>query len=345
LNPYLARFYDALAEQGIARGPDAKLSLQWLLENRSHVRWLHAHWPESLYRWHRGPRPLRQPLSWVKLVMFQLRLLLARGLGYRIAWTVHQLYPHDSTQPALDRAGSKVLAAAADLLIAHDRLTAELAQRELGQRAEPIVVVRHGSYVGAYPPGRPPDVVRAELGITSNEVMLLCFGEVRSDSDVELLLDAFMASEAPSLRLLLAGNVKAAAAAAAIEEALRRDQRIFQRRGFVPFERVAELYDAADAAVMPRGNGGTSGSLILALSLGVPVIAADTPTYREITGDGAAAWLFEPASMTSLMRAIDDAARSSEIRSQKAIAAAAATEALDWAASAHALSVALGSSR
>jgi hypothetical protein len=49
--------------------------------------------------------------------------------------------------------------------------------------------------------------------------------------------------------------------------------------------------------------------------------------------------------MTSLMRAIDDAARSSEIRSQKAIAAAAAAEALDWAASAHALSVALGSSR
>jgi hypothetical protein len=28
--------------------------------------------------------------------MFGLRLAAARGLGYRIVWTVHQVYPHET---------------------------------------------------------------------------------------------------------------------------------------------------------------------------------------------------------------------------------------------------------
>ena len=51
---------------------------------------------------------------------------------------------------------------------------------------------------------------------------------------------------------------------------------------FVPEERVAELFHACDAAVLPTGEAGTSGSLILALSMGLPVVAADVPTTREL---------------------------------------------------------------
>ena len=321
MNPYLSQLYAALDEQGIPRGPDAALTTRWLLDNRARVRWLHAHWPESLYRWHRGPVQLRRPLSWLKLALFRVRLRLARALGYRFVWTVHQVYPHDSDNPALDRAGARSLAAAADVLLAHDELTAGVAQRELGRRAPAVTVVPHGSYTGIYPPGRPREEVRSELGVGQSDVMLLCFGELRGDSEIETLLDAFRAAELPAVRLVLAGNVKAPAAARAIEQALGSDTRIVHRAGFVPFDGVAELYGAADAAVMPRGNGGTSGSLILALSLGIPVIAADTPTYRQITGDGAAAWLFEPGNSASLTAAIADAAGSPQRRGLKAAAA------------------------
>lgn len=345
MNPYLSRLYGALADQGVPRGPDARLTARWLLDNRADVRWLHAHWPESLYRWHRGPAWVRPPLSWLKLALFTIRLRLARALGYRIAWTVHQIYPHDSREPALDRAGARTLAAAADVLIAHDELTAELARAELGRRAPAVTVVQHGSYVGAYPAGRSRDVVRAELGIEPRHVLLLCFGELRGNSDIEVLLDAFRAVADPSVRLVVAGNVKAAAAGAAIEQALGADSRITQRSGFVPFDGVAELYGAADVAVMPRGNGGTSGSLILALSLGAPVITADTPNYSEITGHGQAGWLFRPGSRVSLAAAIVEAARSPEERARKAAAAAAAAAALDWEKSARLIAAVLGSRR
>ncbi len=345
MNPYLSKLYEALEAEGLPRGPDAELTRRWLLDHRSRVRWLHAHWPESLYRWHRGPRRLRRQLSWLKLGLFALRLRFARALGYRFVWTVHQVYPHDSNHLSLDRAGVRALASAADALIAHDELTAGIARRELGHGAPPVTVVPHGSYAGVYPPGRARTEVRSELGLADTDVVLLCFGELRGDSDVELLLDAFRATDLSALRLVLAGNVKVPAVAAAIERARRADARIVQLPGFVRFERVGELYAAADAAVMPRGNGGTSGSLILALSLATPVVAADTPTYREITGDGAAAWLFEPGNLASLSAALAEAARSPEERAVKSAAAAEAAARLDWAESARRIVGALEAGR
>ena len=48
------------------------------------------------------------------------------------------------------------------------------------------------------------------------------------------------------------------------------DERIKPLLEFIPDERVSELFAASDAAVCPRQDGGTSGALILALSMGVP---------------------------------------------------------------------------
>src|SRR5262245_48902416 len=80
MNPYLSQLYAALADEGVPRGPDAELNLGWLLSHRSSVRWLHAHWPYGLYRWHRGPSALRGPLGWAKLWLFRGRLRAARLL-------------------------------------------------------------------------------------------------------------------------------------------------------------------------------------------------------------------------------------------------------------------------
>ena len=59
--------------------------------------------------------------------------------------------------------------------------------------------------------------------------------------------------------------------------------------GFVPTDQVRELFEAADAAVVARRDGGTSGALVLALSLGVPVVASSV--YAGLVGD--AGWLYD----------------------------------------------------
>jgi beta-1,4-mannosyltransferase len=332
-NPYLRLLYDALAREGIPSERRGAPSLGWLVRSRRRVRWLHVHWPEPLYVAGRGPRPLRGLLSWLKLARLALRLAVARALGYGVIWTIHQVYPHERSGP-IDRAGSRVLAAFATALFAHDEATAREARDELGPRARPAVVP-HGSYAGFYPPGRDRATVRRDHGIPADAFVFLSLGELRAYKEVDVLLTAFAAADLDEAALVLAGNVKDDRVGAIVRSAAARDPRIHQLVGFVPDPEIAELYGASDAAVLPRGDGGTSGTLVLALTLGVPVVAADAPSYRELVGDGAAGWLFRPGDPASLAAALERAAREpAEARAEKARAAAEVSGSLDWTATA-----------
>ena len=306
-NPYLRLLYGHLAAQGFEAVKGPVFSLGWLWRFRSSVRFLHFHWPEGLYRYGRGPVWLRPLLSRVKLALFAARLAVARKLGYRLVWTVHQVLPHESSDRGLDRRGARLLGRSSDLLVAHDEWTAAQARSELAS-ARKIAVIPHGSYMGVYPEGRPRSEVRSELGLAQDSFTFLCFGELRPYKDIDVLLAAFSSMSVPGARLLVAGNVKIPSVGSAVRAASAKDPRILTSFGFVPEERVAELFHACDVAVLPRGEAGTSGSLLLAFSLGLPVVVADVPTARELTRNGKAGWLFEPHDVSSLRTALESAA-------------------------------------
>jgi beta-1,4-mannosyltransferase len=340
-NPYLRLLYGALSAEGFTQVERPRFSMRWLWRSRSSARFLHFHWPESQYRFGRGPARLRPALSRLKLALFASRLAAARLLGYRLVWTVHQPYPHESNDRGLDRRGARILAHACDLLVAHDRWTAEEVQSKLAGGSRPVAVVPHGSYVGVYPEGRPREVVRRELGLPGESFAFLCFGELRAYKEIELLLDGFASVSLATARLVVAGHVKGGSLGAKVADAAQADERIVTVLGFVPEEGVAELFHACDAAVLPRGEPGTSGSLILALSLGLPVVAADVATVREIVGDGEAGWLFRPHDTSSLGVALNSAAADAAVARARGSRGREFTEGLRWADSAHQLAVLL----
>jgi beta-1,4-mannosyltransferase len=329
-NPYLRLLYGHLAAQGFEVVRDPQFSLEWLWRARSRVGFLHFHWPESLYRFGRGPARLRPLLSRAKLTLFAARLAAARLLGYRLVWTIHQVFPHESFDHTLERRGARLLARSCDLLVAHDDWTAEQARSELETGQREIVVVPHGSYIGAYSEGRSRSEVRSELGLPQDSFVFLCFGELRGYKEIELLLAAFSSALLPDARLVVAGNANMPSVGSAVRAASANDSRILSMLGFVPEERVTELFHACDAAVLPRGDGGTSGSLVLALSMGLPVVAADVPTVRELTRGGEAGWLFRPHDLSSLQTVLGLAASdpsTARIRSRCALEIA---KQLDW---------------
>jgi glycosyltransferase involved in cell wall biosynthesis len=326
-NPYQRLLYAELARSGLTLEARPRLRLRWLWRHRKTVALLHFHWPEAYYRY--GHRKRDAWRSWPLLALFSLRLVAAKALGYRIAWTIHQVRPHETASPRLDRLGARVLAAAADVLIAHDGATAQEAREAFGRRAADVHVIPHGSYVGVYPAGRSRADVRAALRIEPGSFTFLCFGDLRAYKELELLLDAFSAAELPDATLVLAGGAKAERLARLAQEA-ERDPRVRARLGFVPDDEVAELFGACDAAVLPRGDGGTSGSLILALSLGLPVIAARTRSYVELTDGEASGWLFTPGDRESLRSALEAAASSLEDAERRGANALRRAEGLAW---------------
>ena len=113
-------------------------------------------------------------------------------------------------------------------------------------------------------------------------------------------------------------------------DASERDPRIRFRLGRVPDEGVAELHAASDAAVFARSDGWTSGSLILALSHGLPAVAARLPAYTALLGEEAAGWLYEPGDPASLASALGRAVHEQTDLPGKAAEARARAVALDW---------------
>lgn len=329
-NPYLRLLYGHLATRGFETVEDAELSLRWLWRAHSSVGFLHVHWPEGLYRYQRGPVRLRPILSRVKLVLLAVRLRAARLLGFRVVWTVHQVLPHESVDRRLDRSAARLLARAANLLVVHDRWTAEQVASELAPPPKKLAVIPHGSYLGVYAQGRPRSEVRSELGLPADAFVFLCFGELRAYKEVEILLAAFSDVSNPNLRLVVAGNVKAPDVGATVRAASARDSRVVSRFGFVPESGVAEMFRACDAVVLSRGEPGTSGSLILALSMGRPVVAADVPTARELTGNGQAGWLFRPHDVSSLRAALETAGADASEASARGRRGLEIAEGLDW---------------
>lgn len=342
-NPYLSLCYEHLAEVGFVVVPRAEFTFGWLRRMRTEVAILHFNWqPDFYYLAKRRSYAERAPYltrlrSLFRLAGFAARLRFARWLGYRIVWTIHEVYPPPTVlRPAAlgrawDRRGERILARSCDAFVTHQGSLADLASSELGIERDRIRVVPHGAYLGHYKAGRTRLEVREELGIGPHAFVFLAFGSMRPDKSLGSLLEAFRAVREPDAALIVAGRVEDVESLRLLQAAASADRRIKALPGFVPDHGVRELFDASDASVLARGEEWTSGSVILSLSLGVPVVCARLPAHEDAVGERAG-WLFAPGSSAALARALEQAAASSasELNARRLAAAEAARSLPSW---------------
>jgi beta-1,4-mannosyltransferase len=330
-NPYVRLLREHVARRGLEPLTGVHFTLTGLVRARKRAGFVHFHFPDRLYRYQKGSGPVRTIGSWAKLALFMPRLWAAHALGYRIAWTIHQVYPHEPHNPRLERLGARYTAAKADALFAHDAATAERARVELGNVGGKLAIVPHASFAEAYRTGneRARGAVREELGIGPDTFAFLCFGILRAYKEIDLVVDAFRVADLSDAALVIAGPVKHEDVLRFVEKAAAGDPRIVVT-GAVPEDRVAELFDACDAAVLARSDGGTSGALVLALSLGLPVIAADRPAYASLVDACEAGWLFEPREPDSLRQALERAAADPGVARAKGLAGRSCEQIPSW---------------
>ncbi len=148
-NPYQPVLYERLRRHGVDLVDDARPTLGWLFRNRRRVDVLHVHWrldrlfrlaDDSLGRRRWRERAYPAPVAAVRLARLALMLRLARACAIRVAWTVHEPWTCRPDGPWLDHRAGRVVARAADVLMAHDHASAELATRFLAPR-RPVTVL------------------------------------------------------------------------------------------------------------------------------------------------------------------------------------------------------------
>lgn len=257
-----------------------------------------------------------------------LQALLVRAARRPLVWTPHNTFERGERAYARSRALTD--RCAARLVIHAERDRAALPPAT----AAKAVVIPHGEYGGLARRGAPeadPEAARAELGARPEELVVLLFGQLRSDKGVRDLLLA--AAEVPQLHVVLAGEDKGALAEVAdLRADARLAGRLVVREGFVPSDEAGRLFAAADVAALPYRRASASGVLLLACGYARPAVVYPVGGLPEYVVDGETGWLCEraePEALAAQLRAIVAAGRDA-CRARGAAARALADERFSW---------------
>lgn len=272
LNPYNALLYAKLAELG-ARVED--FSPRKLIFGR-HDIW-HLHWPESI---------LSTPQRWKAVplaIVLRLLLRVARLKETKIVWTVHNLRSHEGFYPYVEAGLWRALLEHLDGYIA---LTEGGKAQALGRypalQDRPGFVIPHGDYRSAYTDSITRTEARDRLKLPQHAQVLLSMGQLRPYKNVPRLIEQFRQLAAPEAILVVAGRPASVDVATEIVTAAGNDSRVQVHFGFVPADELQVYLRAADLMVLPYGEILNSGSAILALTFGCPVLVPDRGAMAEL---------------------------------------------------------------
>jgi len=307
-NPYQMLLAEALRAHGVqvtlgegpSHHPVAPLMLAWIRAGMPRV--IHLHWV------HRYLKAVRGRRRWAaRRTLWELRIL--RALGVRIVWTLHNIGDHDRHRDKLEMLTHRRLVERTDAVICHCDATRQLAIEAYGLSATAqtrLHVVAHGNYAGWYPDTIDRAAARTELGLGAADRVFLFLGQIRRYKGVEDLLQVFRRIEAPDARLIVAGRLDRAETGQRIELAAAEDPRVSVALGEVPDDRIQVYLRAADAVVLPYRDVLTSGSAILAMTFGQPVIAPAIGCLPESLGSEGTI-LYDASAPDGLERALRQA--------------------------------------
>jgi glycosyltransferase involved in cell wall biosynthesis len=234
--------------------------------------------------------------------------LLLRAAGSPVVYTAHNTF--DRGARSYPRAHRLIRRCAARIVVhsEYDRRALSAAQ------ARKAVVIPHGEYGGLARRGsleEDPEAVRAALGVSGEELVVLLFGQLRRDKGVRDLLQA--AAEVEGVRVVLAGEDRGALEEAAPELAdPRLHGGVLVQEGFAAAQQVGRLFAAADVVALPYPHASASGVLLLAYGYGRPVLCYPVGGLPEYVIDGQTGWLCERPNAAALaggLRAVRAAGR------------------------------------
>lgn len=273
---YNNSFYDAVEASGmeVVEGP---WEGRWLLQNLKNTDVIHIHWPSFLYR------PQGSVTSVVKgFIRFLALLFICRIRTRHIWWTAHNLYPHQRSRiPQLDVWARRLLIRLSEGILVHGREAEKLVLKEFPEAKGKTTIIPHGHWIGAYPQPPARGDAREKLGIPGDGSVYLLFGQCQPYKNLITLIRAFKQVAGENDHLIIAGRFSDDDYYQSAAKETDGDSRIRLENGFVPDDDVSVYFAASDVMCLPYSEILTSGSGMLALSYGIPIISIDKGYLRE----------------------------------------------------------------
>ena len=240
----------------------------------------HIHWPEYFFvgsRWRR----------FIFTNLFFFLLWKNRLFGGKILWTVHNIVPHDQAIRCFYITQFKRFFKNIDAVILMNNTSGDRIRQVFDEdiSEKETFFVRHSHYLDNYNRAADRKLALQKLKLEEEYRYVLMLGFIKPYKNVPALIKRFLISGDKNVRLIIAGKVE--------NERLRNeilgcvsglpDGRVSLFLDFIPDDDLRFFFAAADASICSFENIENSGSALLSLSFGTPVICLDHAILRELS--------------------------------------------------------------
>lgn len=328
-NPYQILLKQSLERQGIkiyfSKGYRRGLPL-FREVAFTHQRYdlIHLHW---ILPYLKGKNRIVRGFYAIK---FLLDIALVKFFGVKVIWTIHNRVNHESVFPEIDQWVRQNVASLADQIILHNQATLESIAQEYRFSPQKAYVILHGHYRDVYKPPIDPFLARKELGLPLDGQIFLNLGLLRPYKGIEALLDVWIKHQEmfTGHTLLIVGKASESyVATLRLKTSNSGAKGIILIPEFVEDDRIHLFFSAASVVVLPYQNILNSGSLILAMSYGLPIIAPRLGSIPEYLGS-ADELLYEPDDDLGLLHSIKTSFKIDHYQLARSVTEAC--DRLDW---------------
>ena len=192
----------------------------------------------------------------------------------------------------------------------------------------PARVVMHGVDTRIFHPAPDRAALRRQLGLDPDAVLIGCFGRVREQKGVDLLVRAGLdlLAARPRAQIIFTGRITPdnRAFADGLQDRIGRAglQARIRFLGELPWDRLVRHYQALDLFAAPARWEGFGLTPLEAMACGVPAIGARVGAYEALIRDGETGSLVQTGDAGALSAALarwldDDAARAAAGRAAR----------------------------
>lgn len=201
-----------------------------------------------------------------------LDLWVCKKLGLPVVWFVHNKHNHEKRFLDIDKAVSRKVASMADGLRVGCPEAANYVEEEFNADRDKISIIPHGNYIEEYNTDIDPKKAREKLGLDKESFVYLFFGQIRPYKNVDEAIDSFNQIKDENAKLVIAGNPLNDEIKRTITDEVSEDDDIVTDLQYIPEEKLELYLNSADVLVAPYEDILSSGTALLAMSFGKPLI-------------------------------------------------------------------------
>ncbi|WP_051927649.1 glycosyltransferase family 4 protein [Ruegeria halocynthiae] len=259
---------------------------------------VHIHWDDRLFS-------LGDHATEDQKILFQQATESLRQYkinGGRILWTIHNRHAHSGTGVSESfREGRRQLAELVDIIHVHTPHAMQHMIDTYQADPEKMRLIPHPSYLGVY-----EDTLTTldRAFPTRDKTRFLTFGTMRGSRELDKLhvAAAKLSRRDYDFHVHVAGKVFPASRR--VIRGLQNIDAVTVTGTRIPNEDIPKVFAQAHAYILPSTQTFTSGTAMLALSFGLPIIAPDTAAHRGTTPESCHDLLYQPHHTKGLIRMI-----------------------------------------